>query len=134
MKKLLLVLALLVPSIAHANSVKSLKIPPPCSPYAQYVEKYDWNWQTAINVMFHESTCQPNIVNLNPQTETHKSKLYRDYPSGYCVGSFGLFQTSCVDMIYYDPALNVALAYQIYKQQGWYGGWRTTCEIVKCKK
>lgn len=131
-KFLFVLISLLTPSIIHSQT---LEIPPPCVPYVQYIEKYDWDVQTAINVMFQESSCLPNSVNLNPKTENHKSRIYpRDYPQGYCVGSFGLFQTSCTNMIYYDPELNIALAYQIYKQQGWYGGWKTSCGIVKCKK
>lgn len=130
MKKLLFICFLFTP---HLVAAKTLVIPPACVPYIPLIEKYEWNWQTAINVMFNESSCQPEIVNLNPSTETHKSKLYRDYPQGYCVGSFGLFQTSCIDQIYYDPALNIALAYQIYKVQGW-SAWFTTCTTkVICK-
>lgn len=140
MKKYIFTLSLLIvytyAPLAFASSggssrlVNSLVVPTQCAPYVGFIEKYDWNVQTAINVMFNESTCFQNAVNLK---DKHASNLYRDYPDGICWGSFGLFQTSCTDMVYYDPALNIALAYQIYKAQGWLGGWRTTCTTkIKC--
>ena len=107
-----------------------LVVPAACAPYVALIEKYNWNVQTAINVMNNESSCEANAVNLN---DKHKSDIYpRDYPQGYCMGSFGLFQTSCTRIVYYDAAENIALAYQIYREQGWHA-WLMTCTTkVKC--
>ena len=120
-----LCLFLVIPSLVSAKT-----IPLVCLPYLPLIEKYDWNVQTAINVMFAESSCNPIAVNLN---DKHRSRQYpRDYPQGYCYGSFGLFQTSCTRLVYFDPALNIALAYEIYKIQGW-GAWGScTSKVVNC--
>jgi len=114
-----------------SNSVHTdFVVPPACVSYLPLIEKYDWNVQTAINVMWAESGCNPDAVNLN---DKHKSRIYpRDYPAGFCVGSFGLFQESCTRPIYYDAPQNIKQAYEIYQEQGW-SAWWTTCHTkVKC--
>jgi hypothetical protein len=115
-----------IPNIAFSKtiSVVTKTIPIPCVPYLPFVEQYDWNVQTALNVMFAESSCNPNAVNLNDTHTVKKDTV--DKQLWYCVGSFGLFQTSCTRPVYYDPALNVALAFKIYTEQGWQA-WKNTC-------
>lgn len=52
-----------------------------------------------------ESDCQPNAANLN------------DHHNG-CIGSYGLMQVACIHTGYaaeYDPARNIAKAYEIYR-------------------
>jgi hypothetical protein len=126
-------LGLIVPIILFLipTTVSSKTIPWACVPYLPLVEKYDWNVQTAISVMYAESGCNPNAVNLNDTHTVKKDKINKEL--WYCTGSFGLYQTSCANVVYYDPALNIALAYQIYEVQSW-KAWGTCLDgKVNCK-
>jgi hypothetical protein len=89
-----------------------------CANYRYLVEQYDWNVNTAMAVMQAESGCNPNAENWR---DNHRT----------CIGSKGLFQLACFwptalgytyDSLY-DPASNVAMAYQIYKRSNSWNAW-----------
>lgn len=91
-----------------------------CDLARSLINQYDWNKEVAYQVMMAESHCNPNAANLN---DVH----------GSCVGSFGLFQINCGHGQLYDPATNVAVAYNMYKQSGWQPWGFTTCAVkVAC--
>lgn len=78
-----------------------------CEAYRSLVAQYDWNVNIAMAVMRAESGCNPNAANLR---DRHAN----------CTGSFGLFQLACFwTSTPYDPAHNVAKAYEIYSRSGW---------------
>jgi hypothetical protein len=78
-----------------------------CDIYRPLVEQYAWDIRIAMAVMQAESGCNPNASNWRDQ---HRQ----------CTGSFGLFQLACfwTDNPY-DPATNVAKAFEIYSRSGW---------------
>jgi hypothetical protein len=79
----------------------------------------DWNHDVAFAVMKQESGCNPLAANWN---DNH----------GSCVGSFGLFQVSCLNGQLYDPGENVRQAFAMWRQSGWQPWSFTTCKIVSC--
>lgn len=92
------------PNQAEANVTLN---PVGCSNYRYLVEQYDWNVSIAMAVMQAESGCNSEASNWNDRHAT-------------CTGSFGLFQLACFwTSNPYDPATNVAKAYEIYSRSGW---------------
>lgn len=80
-----------------------------CVPFVDEIIQYDWDTETAIDVMWHESHCKPEAI--NPR-DSHKG----------CTGSFGLFQTACIHgdkNILLEPKNNIAKAHVLYKERGW---------------
>jgi len=84
--------------------------------YYNMLSRYDWNADHMFCLMACESSFNPNAYN----GERHKG----------CNGSRGLLQVACVhnhrvdnpdDL--YDPKTNIAVAYQVWKLQG-YRAWR----------
>lgn len=78
--------------------------------YEEIISKYDWPDDIAIKVATAESGLNPKAVN---------PEWHRD-----CQGSFGLFQMACIHYkenpnALYDPEFNVAMAYQLWKEEGW---------------
>lgn len=72
-------------------------------------------------VMEAESTTHINGVKVscNPSA-ANRSDVHKDaYGNVICIGSFGLFQISCHSGEVYDPAKNVAIAYQKYQARKW---------------
>lgn len=71
------------------------------------VNEYDWDVKTAYAVCMAESGGNPNASNLN---DNH----------GSCIGSYGLMQIACIHGgVFYNPAENMAKAYEIYSRSGW---------------
>lgn len=92
------------PNQAEANVVLN---PVGCSNYRYLVEQYDWNVSIAMAIMQAESGCNPEASNWS---DNHRT----------CIGSFGLFQLACFwTGAPFDPATNVAKAYEIYSRSGW---------------
>jgi len=78
-----------------------------CEYYRGLVNQYPWDTRVAMAVMTAESGCNPYAANWG---DRHAS----------CIGSFGLFQLACFwTSAPYDPATNVAKAYEIYSRSGW---------------
>lgn len=81
---------------------------------------YDWPQNIAYAVCMAESTGNQDAVNWS---DNH----------GTCVGSFSLWQVGCfwyyyygyTDKDFYNPDVNVQIAYQIYKRQGSFNAWTT---------
>lgn len=99
--------------------------PKGCDNYVALVRKYDWNHRIAINIMRAESMgCNPSAVGDN-------------YPiNGIHAVSCGLFQIrtlagrpSCKALK--NPALNVKVAYRLYKSGGW-RHWSVCRTVVRC--
>lgn len=90
-----------------------------CEAYRSLVSQYNWNVNTAMKVMQAESTCNAMAHNT---TDNH----------GVCMGSFGLFQISCHSGAVYDPAQNIAIAYQKYQARGWQPWGVCTSGKVSC--
>ena len=87
--------------------------------YYDLIKQYSWNIDTAYEIMKCESSGNPEAVN------------WKDKHRG-CNGSFGLFQVGCVHIgpynitnhkELYDPETNIAVAYEVWKKQGW-GAWK----------
>lgn len=76
-----------------------------CENYRSLVSQYGWNVSVALAISRAESNCNPNAT----------SGLNYDG-----LRDFGLFQIHGEAI--YDPAANVARAYQKYISQGW-GAW-----------
>ena len=83
--------------------------------YYDLIKQYSWNIDTAYEIMKCESSGNPEAVN------------WKDKHRG-CNGSFGLFQVGCVHIgpynitnhkELYDPETNIAVAYEVWKSQGW---------------
>jgi hypothetical protein len=82
-----------------------------CEAYRPLVEKYNWNVNVAMAVMYAESGCNPNAVS---PTNDH-----------------GLFQLHGIPI--YNPAQNVAYAYHNKYMQGGWSHWVVcTRGIVRC--
>lgn len=90
-----------------------------CEAYRGIVAQYSWNVNVAMAVMRAESSCNPQAHNT---TDNH----------GVCMGSFGLFQISCHSGAVYDPAQNIAIAYQKYSARGWQPWGVCTSGKVSC--
>lgn len=81
---------------------------------------YDWPQDIAYAICMAESTGNQDAVNWS---DNH----------GKCVGSFSLWQVGCFWYPYYgyssedfyNPEVNVEIAYQIYKRQGSFKAWTT---------
>lgn len=86
-----------------------------CDAYRGLVAQYDWDVNTMMRIMQAESGCNPTNHNWG---DNHRT----------CKGSFGLFQIGCVHgqsvASLENPATNVAVAYNIFKSQG-YRAWTT---------
>lgn len=93
-----------------------------CEQYRGLIEQYDWPIETAMQICRDESRGYPEAFN---QRDRHYAD--RAHTQLICVGSGGLFQVACFwpkKLGYesgklYDPAANIAMAYQIWKKQGW---------------
>lgn len=98
------------------NQAKKQVFRSDCESYRPLFEKYDWNVDTMMRIMYLESKCNPNALNDSPRT--------RDY-------SVGLLQINLYGNLKYDrpsasilknPATNIKIGYEIYKHQG-YNAW-----------
>lgn len=96
----------IVPTEQTVPKPKPSVYPASCETYRPLIEQYSWDVRIAMAVMEAESGCNPNSANLN------------DKHNG-CMGSFGLFQIACYDGQVYDPAKNIAIAWEKYKKRGW---------------
>ncbi|MFA5937472.1 MAG: hypothetical protein WC822_06380 [Candidatus Paceibacterota bacterium] len=90
-----------------------------CEAYRGLVSQYGWNVNVAMAVMKAESGCNTQAHNT---TDNH----------GVCMGSFGLFQISCHSGAVYDPAQNIAIAWQKYSSRGWQPWGVCTSGKVSC--
>jgi hypothetical protein len=90
-----------------------------CELYRPLISQYGWNVSVAMRVMQAESGCNPNAANW---TDSHST----------CNGSFGLFQIACFSGQVYDPAQNIAIAYQKYQARGWQPWGVCNRGIVNC--
>ncbi len=90
-----------------------------CEAFRSLVSQYNWNVNTAMAVMKAESGCNTMARNT---TDNH----------GVCMGSYGLFQISCHSGAVYDPAQNIAIAYQKYQARGWQPWGVCTSGKVNC--
>ena len=85
-----------------------------CSTYYPLIEKYEWDKDTAVQVMMAESGCVKEAVNW---ADSHKT----------CSASYSLFQIACMhaetygytldDL--YKPEVNIEIAYKLWSEQGW---------------
>lgn len=80
-----------------------------CVAFVPSIVEYQWDYETAIDVMWNESHCNPVAYNPN------------DLHNG-CTGSVGLFQTACIhgdrDELE-EPSTNIAMAHKLYTERGW---------------
>lgn len=83
--------------------------------YYSLLSQYEWDVATMQRIMRAESGCNPTNHNW---ADNHRS----------CKGSYGLMQIGCVHgySVEYlsDPANNIAVAYKVWKSQG-YRAWTT---------
>lgn len=91
-----------------------------CSKYASLLEKYDWSTTTAMQICTDESHGYPETINWNDKHKDKNGDLI-------CISSRGLMQIGCIHAgklgstleTLLDPEINVAVAYEIYKESGW---------------
>lgn len=93
-----------------------LNIPAGCEDFVPILKQYDWNVQTALNIIEAESGCNPNAGNPN---DVHRNYYTNEV---ICIGSYGLFQIACLDGILYDIEKNVEVAY--YKKYKTERSWK----------
>lgn len=80
-----------------------------CVAYVDEIIKYEWDYETVVDVMWNESHCNP--VAHNP----------RDSHNG-CMGSTGLIQAACIHAPRSEmeiPEKNIAMGYKLYSESGW---------------
>lgn len=87
-----------------------------CEQYRDLFEKYDWAVETMLAICRLESG---GLATASNWKDSHAT----------CNGSHGLMQVGCVHghsvEELYDPAKNIAIAYSVYKEQG-FSAWRNT--------
>ena len=121
----LFITAISVPNLAISDDTLApltYRVPKECIPYVEYVEKYNWDTTTVIQLMYKESKCNPTAVNTK---DNHR----------VCMGSYNLLQVAC---IHYkegqdkkDIKTNIRLAYEVYQKAGnKFKPW-TTCKLVR---
>lgn len=100
------------PRKVEGQRKSEVKLPDPtCEKYLPLVEKYDWDPDVAMRVMYAESGCQPTAYNAKDQHKT-------------CVGSSGLMQIDCTYGKLFNPEENIRVAYfDKYLKGGWYRHW-----------
>lgn len=91
--------------------------------YEEIISKYDWPDDIAIQVYLHEGG--RNEMAYNPEWH-YKTVMIDGVPTRVkdCQGSYGLFQMGCIHLrenpkLLWDPELNVKMAYELYKREGW---------------
>jgi hypothetical protein len=109
-----------------------VKIQPPkpshprgCENYKSLLERYHWNVDTMLKIMYAESRCNPMAVG-------------DDYPiRGLHAPSCGLMQVrtltgrpDCQSLK--DPSINIDWAWKIYQSQG-YKAWTVCRTVVNCQ-
>lgn len=106
---------------ARSEPVKRvLSVSGNCEQYRSLVSQYSWNVETVLKIMFAESGCNPNSLSrtsdrgLMQINRVHASKVGGDLNK------------------LYDPATNIAVAYQIYADSNWYPWSVCTRGAVKC--
>jgi hypothetical protein len=126
---ILFVTAISVPSLAVAvDSGKQItyRVPSACSKYIDEIEKYAWDSSLIIKIMYLESGCRHTAVGDGHLT----------FNAGAYGMSCGLMQVrilpkrgvTCEQMK--DPRANIAMAYEVYKSQG-YKAWSVYKQIKK---
>lgn len=79
------------------------------------LESYPWDVQEAYKIAMCESRGNPAKINPN---DNHR----------VCWGSYGVFQLSCdkgTKETLLNPEKNIAMAYNIWKRNGWHRDWVT---------
>jgi TolA-binding protein len=81
-----------------------------CAQYQPLISQYSWNIEIAVAVCNAESG---GVASKNHADDNHK----------ICLGSRGLFQIGCDSTAnfdaMFDPAANIAQAYNLYANRGW---------------
>lgn len=113
MKKLLLFLVvILFPLSAHAQNIDDLNTL--CEPYVPLILKYNWNALIAEEVMFFESSCNPEAINNSTSTGDYSVGLFQ-------LNLYGNLQKNRPSKKWLlDPAHNVQYAYYLYQIYGFY--------------
>lgn len=130
-------------NLAYAAPIKIVATPKPviapkpqptsaggCERWRPILAQYSWNVDVAVAVCNQES--RGLATNDNPG-DRHPS-----YGPLICYGSRGLFQIGCDSTggipygNFFDPYVNIAKAYSMYKTRGWQPWSFTTCKIVAC--
>lgn len=92
------------------NPVQFVRSNGNCNQWQPLISQYSWDVRVALAVCTAESGGNP--ASNNP-TDPHK----------VCLGSRGLFQIGCDSTGnfagMFDPALNIAQAYQLYSRRNW---------------
>lgn len=114
----------------EAKPVEEMATPRPshpvgCENYRSLLERYHWNVDTMLKIMFAESRCNPAAIG-------------DDYPiRGLHAPSCGLMQVrtltgrpDCQSL--QDPSTNIEWAYKIYQSQG-YRAWTVCRTKVQCQ-
>lgn len=102
--------------------------PPVTSSDCSLVNNYDWPRDIARGICLAESGGNPNAVNWG---DNH----------GKCVGSFSLMQVGCFwypyfgysEADFYNPIVNMDIAYKIWQRQGGFGAWTTCAKVPGCR-
>ena len=92
-----------------------------CSKYEELIRSYDWPADTALEICRKESGGNANAINWNDVHTDSSGNVI-------CVTSRGLMQIACVHVLgtgktvedLQDPEINVAIAYRIWKKEGFH--------------
>lgn len=95
---------------------------------ASEIAKYDWDYQTAYNVMYAESTAREWIVNNNPDTQDYSVGCFQIN----LYGNNALTRPSEAEL--QNPVVNVEFAYRLYAENkySFIGQWGVCRSKVQC--
>jgi len=97
-----------------------------CEQYRKIVEQYDWDVELVMSIMFHESSCQVDIVNNNPNTGDYSVGLMQIN----LYGDNAKYRPSEAELK--NPATNIEFAYSLYKSSGFTSQWGVCRDKVRC--
>lgn len=109
---------------------------------ADFLKQYDWNQSVAYNVMMVESKNNARNLNDNPATGDYSvgcfqvnllgGNLQSKYNIAKRLGYSGPLERDALRDWLWNPANNVAVAWELYKGSGWQPWSFTTCKKVAC--
>lgn len=109
---------------------------------ADFIPRYNWNNSVAHNVMMQESGNNARNLNDNAGTGDYSVGCFQinllngNLPAKYNIavrlGYTGPLERDALKEWLWNPANNVAVAWELYKGSGW-GPWSfTTCKKIAC--
>jgi hypothetical protein len=126
------------PEIQSTDTVLTAPITPPqkpqnaltlkgnCEEYRSIVSQYEWDVEVVLQIMSHESGCNPSAVNDNPKTGDLSIGLMQIN----IYGENAKYRPSME--ILKIPSENIAFAYKLWKSSGFQSQWSVCKDKVRC--